>query len=426
MRRKFDVLIVGAGPAGMATALCLANSYLSVAVLDKAIFPREKICGDGLTLDVINQLSTISIALGESFKSLAGIQSCCGAEIFSPGFQQVSLPVKPAAEKKQMYTCRRIDFDNFLFQHLKQHSNITIYESCIPEKIRNTPGCVEIETRLGTFEGRILVGADGVNSFVARQMRLKHITPGHQCVAVRTYFRGLKPLHEGNPIEMYLPKEILPGYLWIFHLADGTSNVGIGILATVIRKEKIRLKRIFAEMLLQEPLKSRLAGAEQIEPVKGLIIPLGGERREISGNRFLLAGDAAALVDPITGEGVANAIRSERIAAAHILAGSKSCEFSAASNKAYDDEIYRRMLPEFRLHIMLRELLNYPALINYIMGSAANHPEIEHALQEIMWNLDGTTARKKLLIVLKIFHLFTLKNLWISVLKRRRKRAGSG
>lgn len=421
MQGTFDVLIIGAGPSGVATAYCLRNSGLTVAILDKATFPREKICGDGLTLDVIQQLAAMSPELGDAFHAFSGKLSCSGAEIFAPSGNQVTLPVRPAGEKKQMFTCRRKDFDYFLIQQLKVFSNITIFEGCIPEKIEIFDNGVFAHTNLGTFQGRMAVGADGVNSFTARQMNIKRISPEHQCVAMRTYYRGLKPLTEGNPIEMYLPKEILPGYLWIFHLADGTANVGIGILASVIREKKINLKKLFQEILLKEPLLSRLKTATQLEPVKGLIIPLGGEQRVISGEKFLLTGDAATLVDPITGEGVANALRSGRIAADHIRRCHQENNFGAAFNQAYDHEIYRRMMPEFRLHLTLRKLLNHPKLLNVIIGAASKHPKTEAGLHQIMWNLDGSTTWKKAKTVLKIFWLFTFRNLLFPITKKSQK-----
>ncbi|MCX6287222.1 MAG: geranylgeranyl reductase family protein [Bacteroidetes bacterium] len=423
MHRKFDVLIVGAGPAGASTAICLGNSGLKVAVIEKAVFPREKICGDGLTLDVVNQLGIISEELAASFRNFSAKLPCYRAEIFSPDCKRISVAVRPQEEQKPMYTCRRSDFDNFLFQQLKQFENVSVFENCHPQKLIVNEDKVVLETGEDTFEGSIIVGADGVNSFVARELGVKHITREQQCVALRTYYKGLKPLREGSLIEMYLPGEILPGYLWIFHLGDGTSNVGIGMPATVINCKGINLKTCFEGLLMAEPLKSRLEGAERIEAVKGLIIPFGGLRRDISGYRFLLTGDAAALVDPITGEGVGNAIRSGRVAAGHIINSFKVNDFSGAFNKAYDNEIYRRMMPEFKFHLKLRSLLNHPSLLNYIVGSAADHPGIERSLQHLIWNLRVNKFGPRVMLVFRLMYMFTLQRLFVSVFNRKRKRA---
>jgi len=411
---KFDVLIVGAGPAGVTTAICLGNSGLKVAVIDKACFPREKICGDGLTLDVINQLFLISPRLYAAFMDFNSKLPCSGAEIFSPSLDRFSLGVRPDSEKKPMFTCRRIDFDDFMFGELKQYENVCTFENCIPLKIIHAGDSIILDTNQGRFEGSILVGADGVNSFVAREMGVKHITKEQQCVALRTYYRGLKPLSEGSAIEMYLAKEILPGYLWIFHLADGSSNVGLGMPAKVIKRKGIKLKKCFEGLLMSEPLKSRLAGAERTDAVRGRIIPMGGQKRDISGNRFILTGDAASLVDPITGEGVGNAIRSGRVAGKHIIRCFKSADFSGAANKAYDAEIYRRMKNEFRFHLSLQKLLYYPGLLNYILGSAANYPEVELSLKQLIWNLHSGAIFSRILLVFRLIYLFTFQRLFAS------------
>ncbi|MEI7490218.1 MAG: geranylgeranyl reductase family protein [Bacteroidota bacterium] len=423
MRRKFDVLIVGGGPAGVSTALCLRDSGLSAALIDKAVFPREKICGDGLTLDVVKQLALISEELAASFGNFTSKWPCYSAEIFSPDYSQISIAVRPKQEQRPMFTCRRADFDKFLIDQAKKLENISIFENTHPQKLVIDKDKVLLEAGEDTFEGRVIVGADGVNSFVARELGVERIGRGQQCVALRTYYTGLKPLREGSQIEMYLPVETLPGYLWIFHLGDGTSNVGVGMPAPVINKKGINLRKCFEGLLMSEPLKSRLAGAMRMEAVKGYTIPYGGRRRSISGHSFLLAGDAAALVDPISGEGVGNSIRSGRVAAGHIINCFRADDFSAGFNKAYDDEIYRRMMPEFKFHIMLRSLLKYPSLLNYFVGTASGHPRVGRSLQKLVWNLGINKLGSRIRLVLSLTYMFTLQGLFEPVSRPERKRA---
>ncbi len=423
MHRKFDVLIVGAGPAGASAALCLRNSGLSAALIDKAVFPREKICGDGLTLDVINQLSLISGELAASFGNFTAKLPCYSAEIFSPDYRQISIEVRPKQEQRPMYTCRRSDFDNFLLDQVRKCGNVSVFENTHPQKLIIIEDRILLECGEDTFEGRIIAGADGVNSFVARELGVERITREQQCVAMRTYYTGLKPLREGSHIEMYLPVEILPGYLWIFHLGDGTSNVGVGMPATLINKKGITLKQCFEGLLMSEPLKSRLTGAVRTEAVKGYTIPYGGRRGPISGHRFLLAGDAAALVDPITGEGVGNAIRSGRVAAEHIINCFRADDFSAGFNKAYDDEIYRRMMPEFKFHNKFRSLLHHPSLLNYIIGTASDYPPVERSLQKLIWNLKVNKLGPRIRLVFSLIYMFTLQGLFASLTRPKRKRA---
>lgn len=419
MPDKFDVLIIGAGPAGVTTALKLAESGLKIAIFDKAQFPREKTCGDGLTLDVISQLSLVSDQLAAEFLKLPQKLPSYEALLFSPDFSQIRIPYLMKHENKPIYTCRRVDFDNLMFQQLKQHSNISVYENCKILGIEISDSKVLLTGNGFEFEGSIVVGADGANSMVARQMGLNRIGKEHQAVGLTAYYSGLKPLNNKNPIEIYFLKDILPGYLWIFHLADGKANIGVGMLASVISEKKIDLKKKFEDLLSSEPLKTRLVYATRDGNVKGHTLPLGFDNREISGNRFLLTGDAAALIDPLTGEGVGNAIRSGRVAAEHIIECFKANKFSSNFNIAYDAEIYRRLLPEYKMNRVIQKLCKYPGLLNFFIGSAHSHIEIENGFNQAMVYMQTNSVKGKILFILKTLYVFTLLNLFVSVFHKK-------
>ena len=109
MPEKYDVLIIGAGPAGVTTALKLAGSGLKIAIFDKDQFPREKTCGDGLTLDVINQLSLVSDRLADEFLKFSKKLPSYEALLFSPDFSRIRIPYLMKNENKPIYTCRRMD-----------------------------------------------------------------------------------------------------------------------------------------------------------------------------------------------------------------------------------------------------------------------------------------------------------------------------
>src|SRR5829696_6121047 len=149
--KNFDVVIVGAGPSGTSCAIKLADSGLNVALLDKATFPRDKTCGDALSVDVINQLPMLSDGLPAAFDLLENKIASYGVKIFSPDHNYVDIPFIYKNEKSCGFISPRLNFDDLLFQHAKQYANISIFENCAVNMVALKKDNVEIETTLGTF-----------------------------------------------------------------------------------------------------------------------------------------------------------------------------------------------------------------------------------------------------------------------------------
>ncbi len=387
--KQFDVVIVGAGPSGTACAIRLGNSGLNVALLDKATFPRDKTCGDALSVDVINQLKILSDKLAEDFVLLENKIPSYGVKIFSPDHQYVDIPFVHKNVKSCGFISPRLDFDNFLFQHVKEYPNISIFENCAVDKITQQASKNIIHTKSGTFECDIAIGADGAHSVISRNVGDIKVDKKHHSAGLRIYYEGVTCFHEEGFIELHFFKEILPGYLWIFPLADNKANVGIGMLSSVVAKQKVDLKKVLQKLITTHPnLKERFKNAKPLETIKGYGLPLGSKKRNISGERFLLTGDAAALIDPFSGEGIANAIRSGRVAADHTIQCFEQNDFSAAFNKAYDKEIYRRMWNEFKISKNLQRIINYPRLFNFVLKRVNNSKRLQGFLIEALANVE--------------------------------------
>jgi geranylgeranyl reductase family protein len=410
MTRDYDVIIVGAGPAGSSAAVSLSGSGMSVALLDRESFPREKVCGDGLTHDVIKQLGMISPAMLESFHREVPKIRAEGVEIISPSHRSLYVPMIFGSESRPIHACNRRDLDAFLLEHARRTGGVTVFENCACTGIKPGKDHVELETTQGSFTARMLLGCDGINSMVRRSMGIAELPWKNVCISMRTYYRDVRPLRSSNPIEIYILNGILPGYLWIFPLPGGMANVGVGITATAVRARKMNLRKIFEELLASEPLKSRLAGALRDGPVKGYNLPLGGAGRPVSGERFLLAGDAAALVDPLTGEGVGNAIRSGRVAAQHIRDSFLADDFSANFNLRYDRELSRRMSSEFRFHTLLRNLFRNAPMVNFLVNAPWTFPSIEARLNRYVTGLDLGKPFQGIGFLLRISYCYLILN----------------
>lgn len=385
---SYDVLIVGAGPAGSACALSLAGSGLKVALMDKASFPRDKICGDALSADVAAQLPVLSKALSDDFFNTQAKIASYGVRLCSPDLTCIEIPFRGKDKLTNGYVFPRKSFDNLLMKEVKTSNHCAVLENCAVTDVKIADDGIAAETGMGTFYARMIVGADGANSVVARLAGTKKVHRKHHSAGLRVYYENVAGFHHKNHIELYFFRRILPGYLWVFPLGEGRANVGIGMLSSVVSAKKINLRKTLEELLSGHPLLGhRFADARPLETVKGHGLPLGTAKRKLSGSHFLLAGDAAALIDPFTGEGIGNAIRSGRVAAAHISECFRELNFSASFNLAYDREIYRRMGKEFRLGYALQRLCRMPWLFNLVVRKASTsnywHQFLSDALADI-------------------------------------------
>jgi geranylgeranyl reductase family protein len=392
--KKVDVLIVGAGPAGAACALQLGNSGLSVAIVDKSAFPRDKTCGDALSVDVVNQLDILSPQLAEAIFNFAHKVSSYGVKIVAPNHQHIDIPFFHQGKEKCGFLCTRFDFDNLLVDQVRKISGITLLENCGVRKIETLVDCVKVHSDEGVITATMVIGADGAQSVVAKFLGMTTLERKHHSAGLRVYYENITSFHPDRYIELYFFKEILPGYLWIFPLPDNKANVGVGMLSDSVSKKKINLRETLEKLILTQPvLKERFRDARPLETVKGFGLPLGSKRRKISGDRILLAGDAASLIDPFSGEGIGNAIRSGRVAAEHTLTCFGKKNFSAGFNASYDEEIYRRMWKELKISKTLQLLCRKAWLLNFVVTKANRSPYLQQFLTDALAHPD----QKKLL-----------------------------
>jgi geranylgeranyl reductase family protein len=397
---KYDAIVVGAGPSGCSCALYLANAGKRVLLLDKAEFPREKVCGDafsGKSIGVARELGVLP-----SLERLPhGIVR--GLALISPSGKRVEVPFPNAPGLPFAgYTIERRELDSAFFTAALSHKKITVIKRFQAESLeRGASGAVcgvsgvALPGReAGKFSARVVVGADGAASMVSRVLSQKSQPVEHVYSAVRGYYSGVEGLSEN--IELYFIDGVLPGYLWIFPMADGKANVGLGILSSDLQKRGKHPNAMLQWAVASHPsLAQRFKPAKLVGKIGGWAIPNGSYLKPNTGDGWLLVGDAASLVDPFSGEGVGNALASGKYAAQAIAAALGAEEggspLSAKSLASYEKSVSEFLRPELNQSYTLQRLSRFRFLLNLFIGKAADKPEVRNMLVGML----GSDEEKK-------------------------------
>lgn len=356
---EYDIIIAGAGPAGCAAALSLKSSGLKVGLFDKATFPRDKICGDAIPSRAIKTLEKIDPILANKFSNFPQMLRTRFTDIIY-NYKSFNLEWEGVA-----YTCKRVDFDNHLFDMVKKYSNVIVHECTEVKDVERVGKGYKVVTKDGQSYCKLLIGADSAQSVIAKKLASYKIDREHHIGSVRAYYKGIKDL-QPDKTEVYMDKKFRSGYFWIFPVANGEANVGFGMLSTDIARTKVNIKKVLPEFIDTIPtLKDRFSVAEMIGKIEGFSLPLGSRRVKMSGDNFMLCGDAASLIDPITGDGIGNAILSGRLAGLHAMNCFESNDFSALNMKNYEDDVWKELGGELRTKTKIqRTLRKFPFLLD--------------------------------------------------------------
>ncbi len=406
-----SVIIIGAGPAGAGTSFFLTKYGIPHIVIEKDTFPRDKVCGDacsGKTALVINRANpewlTEILADAKQFLPSWGIT------FVAPNGKALEIPFSPnrtPETKAPGFTVPRLVLDNFLFGKM-QSEYCNIFQNASVSQIDNTGSMV---TALMMHDGvnyeikaPIIVGADGDKSIVRKKFLSESIAPKTYAIGLRGYYQGVTGLHKENYIELHFLPEMLPGYLWIFPLPNGMANVGVGILSERVRKKKINLREQMLYAIKNNPdIAPRFANATLTGKIQGWGLPLGMTRQPISGDNFILTGDAAALIDPFSGEGIGNALYSGMLAAAAIKEAQTPNNFSAGFLKtAYDDVFYKRIGEELQISAALQRLCKYSWLFNFVVNKAQKSASLRNTISCMFTDMDLREQLSKPSFYLKI------------------------
>ncbi|PXF58387.1 MAG: hypothetical protein C4B58_06680 [Deltaproteobacteria bacterium] len=417
MEHVFDVIIVGAGPGGSSMAAFLSRSGVSTLLLDKACFPRDKVCGDGLTPKAIywlDFLGCVNEVLNQSNSY------CTQGDIFVNGEHVLTgkFPQNTSYPGFSVFLERR-KLDHILVRNAISSGALFRPGSRV-KKLQWAHNGILVEVESDNthvcYKGKLVIGADGANSIVSRAIGNK-ILNGTTAVSVRGYYKGVDV--DRSQIQLYFNERFFPGYGWVFVDNDGKANIGIGYAFDKNFPVKKKLRKVFHDFVSRD-LKKILKHAEAIG------IPKAGwtsfyKPRSMVASRVMLIGDAANLADPVNGGGIHSAIESAHLAAQVAMQAIAFGDFSSGFLCRYESLWNERTEMDWRTGELLLSIAKNPnlrevyiSLIKAVAKMIKENPRFEQFLGGIF---SGVMPARKCICPFSLLDVTPLDpRIWLSAL----------
>lgn len=369
MTRTWDAVVVGAGPAGSTAARELAEAGRSVLLLDKASFPREKVCGDGLIPDALNALRRAGL-----YQQIAGEGHRVSVlSAFSPRNIRVDVP-------GEFVTLRRDRLDHVLLQAARERGALLEHARVTALRAGDDGVSVVVAGADSGIRARIAVVATGANMSLLRQAGVTHRSEA-SAVALRCYVRSPVTIDE---LVISFHRSILPGYAWIFPLGDQQYNVGCGVFYRGGRREPVNLRNTFTTFCQEFPLARQLLGeAQHVSPLTGAQLRCGLDgATACHGTRILSIGETIGATFPFTGEGMGKAMETGEIAARQI--DRALAEDDHAHLTEFADVLERELAPRYTGYRVAQNWLSHPWVNDLVAGRVRRSPRLQRAVAGVL------------------------------------------
>ena len=345
-----DVVVIGAGPAGATAATLLARAGRCVVVIDKAVFPRDKCCGDGLTTLALRELEHLGLqpAMVPNWKSVDA------AWLRSPSGREVCLPL-PADGIFAATTPRR-ELDAALLD-MAVEAGATVHQGHALEAVRLEESFVEVDViGFGTIRARYVIAADGMWSATRKALGVGESGYLGEWHAFRQYARNVTGAAAERLIVWFEP-DLLPGYMWSFPLPAGRVNIGFGVQRDGKRRVG-DMKQEWADLLRRPHVVDALGSRFELEDRHtAWPIPAGIDRATLTSGRVCFVGDAAMATDTMTGEGIGQALLTARLAAEAIIEGGAVPAVDVM--RRYRSSVRHHLLADHKMSALLSKVLSH-------------------------------------------------------------------
>ena len=404
-KQFFDVVIIGAGPSGSNAAISYKklNPDLKIALVDKAIFPRDKSCGDAFGPGVISALKRFG-----NEHILEGEPEVVSTTLFGPkniGIQNY-IPEVKNKEDSIVYVIPRLDLDNRILNLAKEEevetfegyrfSNFFINEESVSVEIENE------EKEKYFLDAKLLVGADGANSRVRKSLNLKQNSDWNKAIAIRAY------IDSPNYLEIFKERTLMfeinvsaiKGYAWAFPSKGNLLNIGIGVPLSVFKKEKMDIKNLLDEFV--KTLESRGVIVENLRMEKSFMLPFASSRPKLAHNRVALIGDAGSMINPMSGEGIFYGMEAGFLLAneTHQLINESASMLNTGIRK-YEKVFNKRFGKHFLSCSLARLVFQSPFMTKRLLNIASLDQHTIDFVVELLFDEANLTTKEILLLGFK-------------------------
>lgn len=357
-----EILIVGAGPAGASAAAHLAAAGVHTLLVDAQVFPRDKVCGDFVGPAALRELHMLGITALPGYRQSNVVRE---ASLYLDGRHLITHPV-PQVDNLPPHgrVVPRKALDAWILDAARRCGAEVIQGARVQGWSLEADG-VRIELKQGDrvrhVRARLLVGADGSGSLVARQLRGQAAPDEDRIIALRAYYDGLDG--PADRAELYFSGASFPGYYWLFPTGGGGANVGVGMVLDTLPRGELPLKALLLDLIANDrALRRRLGSATLTGRILGWPLTTYNPGLPITGERVLLVGDAAGLINPLNGEGIQYAMQSGRWAAETLLGCRAANDFSRVALAPYASRVERELRYDMALSRVIVQLIRNRSL----------------------------------------------------------------
>ncbi|MFT3703850.1 MAG: geranylgeranyl reductase family protein [Agriterribacter sp.] len=387
IKKHYDIIIVGGGPSGSAASIFLKkhNPSVNICIIDKATFPRKKSCGDGLSPGVADIIKEAGMNMFFAEKTPISI-----FQLVCPGVIDLKYDMKNMGSISNAgYVFPREFFDDQLIKHaatvgvdiFENHEIINITEA---GTFSTDISCTHAGNTI-VFNSKLVIGADGVHSQVRKYLHVAPNSNKHMGIALR-YYCTIK-----QPAEPYLRIDILKSlknsYGWVFPVSATTANIGIGVDMDVHKKKNINLNTELDKYLLflREDFQPEIIGGTR----SGYPLPYGSELPKLVYNNKVLIGDAASMINPLTGEGIYYGMQAGKMLAEHIAVNFNATDTLQQSLAAFEEAFTGNYKNHYQFNLTIKKVLASPFAGFFLKRMAKD----QQRLNKVMGIILGNTSK---------------------------------